>query len=54
MEEKLKKARIETNRIEKENIKLMWKYAPWYFKVIIIFGSLATIGLLYKLGSLIG
>ena len=50
MEEKLKKAREEVTRIENENIKLMWKYAPWIFKLIIILGCLVGVIIFTKLG----
>lgn len=54
MEERLKKSKEETEKIYRENVKLMWKYAPLGFKIIIVLGSINLAYTLYLIGSNFG
>jgi hypothetical protein len=54
VEEKLQKLRKEVANLQLENTKLMWKYANWQWRFIIIWGVLSLMFILWKIGSYIG
>lgn len=54
MKRSSKDIKKELQKAEWEEIKIMWKHANWFFKILLVIGFISLWSWLYKLGSYIG